>query len=159
MADAGRALKIADRIKVVTAANLGQLVKDPDLGMVTFTDARVTNDLQHATLFYTVLGDEAQRERTAAILERNKGRIRSFIGRQIGIRLTPSVEFVPDALPETASHIEDLLRQAKAHDAEVASAAEGAAYAGEADPYKKPDDDAEVLGGESSHGDTVGADA
>ncbi|MFV0462714.1 MAG: 30S ribosome-binding factor RbfA [Nostocoides sp.] len=143
MADAARALKIADRIKVVTAANLGQLVKDPDLGMVTFTDARVTNDLQHATLFYTVLGDQDQRERTAAILDRHKGKIRSFVGQQIGIRLTPTLEFVPDALPENASHIEDLLRAAKAHDAQVAAAAASAGYAGDVDPYKKVPDDAD----------------
>lgn len=140
MADNARALKIADRIKVVTAANLGKIVKDPDLGMVTFTDARVTGDLQHATLFYTVLGDDTQRERTAAILERNRGRIRSFIGGQIGTRLTPTIEFIPDALPETSSHLDDLLAQARERDAAVAAAAASASYAGDDDPYRQPRD-------------------
>jgi ribosome-binding factor A len=110
VADAGRARKIADRIKVLIAANLEGIVKDPDLGFVTVTDVRVTNDLQHASVFYTVFGDEAQRDKTAALLEKNKGRLRSFVGSQIQIRLTPSLDFFADAIPETAAHLEELLR-------------------------------------------------
>lgn len=147
MADAGRARKIADRIKVLIAANVEPIVKDPDLGFITITDVRVTNDLQHASVFYTVLGDEAQRDRTAALLDKNKGRLRSFIGQEIKIRLTPSLDFFADAIPETAAHLEDLLREAKEHDAAVAAAAASAQYAGEADPYKKaeePDEDDSV---------------
>lgn len=144
MADAARARKIADRIKVLIAANLEQIVKDPDLGFVTVTDVRVTNDLQHASVFYTVFGDDGQRERTAALLERHKGRLRSFVGRQIGIRLTPTLEFFADALPETAAHLEELLREAKERDAALAQAAADAQYAGEADPYRRPEEPGEV---------------
>ncbi len=145
MADPGRARKIADRIKVVVAANLEQLVKDPDLGFVTITDVRVTNDLQHASVFYTVYGDEVQRAATAQLLDRNLGRLRSFVGRQIGIRLTPTLEFIADAVPETAAQLEELLVRAKERDAELAAAAAQATYAGDADPYRKPgtEDDAE----------------
>ena len=138
MADPGRARKIADRIKVVVAANLEQLVKDPDLGFVTITDVRVTNDLQHASVFYTVYGDEVQRAATAQLLDRNLGRLRSFVGRQIGIRLTPTLEFIADAVPETAAQLEELLVRAKERDAELAAAAAQATYAGDADPYRKP---------------------
>jgi ribosome-binding factor A len=147
MADAGRARKIADRIKTLIAANVESIVKDPDLGFITITDVRVTGDLQHASVFYTVFGDEAQRARTAALLEKNKGRLRSFVGQQIKIRLTPSLEFFADAIPETAAHMEDLLREAKERDAAVAAAAAAATYAGDADPYKKPETDAEDTGG------------
>ena len=150
MADTGRARKIADRIKVLIAANLESIVKDPDLGFVTVTDVRVTGDLQHASVFYTVFGDEAQREKTAALLEKNKGRLRSFVGGQIQIRLTPSLDFFADAIPETASHLEDLLREAKERDAAVAAAAAGAKYAGDADPYRRDaeddEDDEDALG-------------
>jgi ribosome-binding factor A len=144
MADAGRARKIADRIKVLIAANVEPIVKDPDLGFITITDVRVTNDLQHASVFYTVFGDETQRARTAALLEKNKGKLRSFVGQQIKIRLTPTLEFYADAIPETAAHLEDLLREAKERDAAVAAVAASAHYAGDADPYKKaeaPDED------------------
>jgi ribosome-binding factor A len=140
MADAGRARKVADRIKVLIAANVERIVKDPDLGFVTITDVRVTGDLQHASVFYTVFGDEAQRGKTAALLEKNKGRLRSFVGGQIGIRLTPSLDFFADAIPETAAHMEDLLREAKERDAAVAAAAAEARYAGESDPYRKPEE-------------------
>ena len=155
MADTARAQKIADRIKTLTAENLESIVKDPDLGFVTITDVRVTGDLQHASLFYTVFGDAGQRAQTARLLELNKGKLRSFVGKQLGIRLTPSLEFIADAIPETAAHLEDLLREARERDAAVAAAAAGAVHAGEADPYKKdrePDDEdegAEVAGADT----------
>ncbi len=139
-ADTGRARKIADRNKVLIAATVERIVKDPELGFVTITDVRVTNDLQHASVFYTVFGDEAQRAKTAALLEKNKGRLRSFVGSQISIRLTPSLDFFADAIPETAAHLEDLLKEARERDAAVAAAAAEAQYAGDANPYKKPEE-------------------
>ena len=144
MVDEARARRVADRIKTVIAANLESIVKDPDLGFVTLTDVRVTGDLQHASVFYTVFGDEEQRETTARLLEKNKGKLRSFVGAQLGIRLTPSLEFIADAVPENAAHVEDLLRQARERDAEVARAAAGARYAGEADPYRHEPEDTET---------------
>ncbi|XVX19080.1 30S ribosome-binding factor RbfA [Actinomycetota bacterium] len=143
MADAARARKIADRIKVVIAGNLESLVKDPRLGFLTVTDVRVTNDLQHASVFYTVFGSDEDRTATAEALEDHKGRVRSFVGRQLGIRLTPSLEFIADAIPENAAHLDDLLREAHERDAAVAAARASATYAGEADPYKKPHEEAD----------------
>ncbi len=140
MADPARARKIADRIKVIVAEYLEHRVKDERLGFVTITDARVTGDLQHASVFYTVFGDEAAREATAQVLEVYRGRIRSAVGKQIGIRLTPSLEFIPDALPEGAAHLEDLVARTRARDAELARAAAGARHAGDSDPYRKPAD-------------------
>ncbi|MDR1119094.1 MAG: hypothetical protein LBL01_07365, partial [Bifidobacteriaceae bacterium] len=64
-----------------------------------------------------------------------KGRIRTEVGRALGLRLTPTIEFVEDALPDGAHRIEEALREAAAHDAEVARRAAGAAYAGDPDPY------------------------
>ena len=138
MADPARARKIADRIKVLIAENLEYRVKDPRLGFVTITDVRVTGDLQHASVFYTVFGTDEERAETAAALESAKGKLRSAVGKGIGIRLTPTLEFFADALPENAAHLDDLLLEAKERDAAVAAAAAGAVYAGEADPYKKP---------------------
>src|SRR5215207_6203666 len=129
-AERARARKLADRIRVVVAEMLETRVKDPRLGFITITEARVTGDLQQATIFYTVYGDEAARADTAAALESAKGILRSEVGKQTGVRHTPSLEFVADAVPDTAKHIEDLLRQAAEADAEVHRAAAGAAYAG-----------------------------
>jgi ribosome-binding factor A len=141
MADTARARKLADRIHVVVAETLEKRVKDPRLGFVTVTDTRVTNDLQHATVFYTVYGDAEEKVASAAALESAKGVVRSEVGRRTGIRLTPTLEFIADAVPENAAHIEDLLRTAAARDAEVAALAAGAEYAGEADPYRHDDED------------------
>ena len=138
MADTARARKVAERIKDVVAANLVQVVKNPDLGFVTITDVRVTGDLQQASVFYTVLGEEAQRADTARLLKANTGRLRSLVGKQLGIRLTPMLEFILDALPDSAAHMAQLLRETRERDAEVAARAAAAVHAGDADPYKHP---------------------
>jgi ribosome-binding factor A len=141
----GRVRKVADRIRVIVAELLERRIKDVRLGFVTVTDVRVTGDTQHATVFYTVLGDDEQRKASSAALESAKGLIRSEVGKQLGMRHTPTLEFIPDALPDTAAHIEDLLARARRSDAEVAAAAAGAAYAGDADPYKRVDDESAEL--------------
>jgi len=143
MADTARARKLADRIREIVADALERRVKDPRLGFVTVTDARVTNDLQHATVYYTVLGDPEEQAATRAALESARGVLRSEVGRRTGVRLTPTLEFVADAVPENAAHIDDLLRTAAAHDADVAALAATADYAGEPDPYRHLDDDSE----------------
>jgi ribosome-binding factor A len=142
----GRVRRVADRIKVVVAEMLERRIKDARLGFVTITDVRVTGDTQHAAIFYTVLGDETQRAASSAALESAKGLIRSEVGKQLGMRHTPSLEFIHDAVPQTAAHIEELLAQARSSDAAVAAAAAQAAYAGDADPYKHPDSDASDAG-------------
>ena len=141
MVDHPRARKVADRIHEIVAQMLDTKIKDPRLGFVTVTDVRVTGDLQHASVFYTVLGDDDARTASAAALESAKGLIRSEVGKQIGIRLTPTLEFIPDALPETVQSIEDALRIAAERDAELAALSATAQYAGEADPYRKPAED------------------
>ena len=147
MIDHPRSRKIAERIQVIVAETLERRVKDPRLGFVTVTDVKVTGDLQHATIFYTVFGSDEDREGTAAALESAKGVVRREVGRGIGIRLTPSLEFIADALPEGAAHMADLLAQTAARDAELAARAAVGSFAGDADPYKKPvtdeDDDRE----------------
>ncbi|GAB3656094.1 30S ribosome-binding factor RbfA [Zhihengliuella somnathii] len=137
MADQARAARLAQRIKVVVAQALGRVVKDPRVEPVTVTDARVTADLQQATVYYTVFGDEEAKEAAAQGLEKARGVLRKEVGKNLTIRLTPTLDFVPDEVPVNASHLEEVLRAAKARDAEVAALAEGAAYAGDADPYKK----------------------
>src|SRR5579863_3362271 len=143
--DAARARKLADRIAVIVAEMLERRIKDPRLGFVTVTEARITNDLREATVFYTVYGSTQERAETAAALASATGVIRSEVGRQTGLRHTPSLTFVPDTLPQTSQHIEDLVARAKAADAALAAAREGALPAGDPDPYKpapdRPDDD------------------
>ncbi len=131
-----RARRLSERIQVIVAETIERRIKDPRMGFVTITDVRVTGDLREATVFYTVLGDPAEQADTAEALESAKGMLRTEVGRQTGIRHTPSLAFIADAIPETARHLEDLLRAAQADDERVHEQAAAAKYAGEADPYR-----------------------
>ena len=139
-----RVRRIADRIQVIVAEMLERRIKDPRLGFVTITDVRVTGDSQQATVFYTVLAgaageqsDEKALADTAAALESAKGLIRSEVAKQLSMRITPTLTFVADALPESARHLDEVLERARKLD-EEAAARRVEAYAGEPDPYKKP---------------------
>ncbi|RPF22116.1 30S ribosome-binding factor RbfA [Myceligenerans xiligouense] len=132
-----RARRLADRIQVIVAQMLDSRIKDPRLGFVTVTDVRVTGDLQNASVFYTVYGSDEDRAETAAALKSATGIIRSEVGKQTGVRLTPTIEFLLDAVPETAAHLDAALIEAQRRDAELARLRAGARHAGDADPYKK----------------------
>lgn len=140
MVDVARARRLAVRIREIVAATLDREIKDPRLGMVTITDARVTPDLREATVFYTVYGDEAARSESAAALESATGVLRSTVGREVGIRHTPSLTFVLDALPAEAAHIDELIQRAHAADEAVHQAAANATPAGAANPYRSDDE-------------------
>jgi ribosome-binding factor A len=138
VADPARARRLAKRIVKIVASALEHEVKDPRLAMVTITDARVTADLRDATVFYTVFGDEADHASAAAALASANGVLRSLVGQHTGVRFTPTLAFVLDAVPDNARHLDELLAQARAADAEVARLAAGAKPAGEPDPYRTP---------------------
>ncbi|MFC9292422.1 30S ribosome-binding factor RbfA [Streptomyces sp. NPDC057052] len=145
MADNARAKRLADLIREVVAQKLQRGIKDPRLGShVTITDTRVTGDLREATVFYTVYGDDEERAAAAAGLESAKGVLRSEVGRAAGVKFTPTLSFIADALPENARTIDDLLDRARQADEKVREASAGAGYAAGADPYKKPGDDDET---------------
>jgi ribosome-binding factor A len=152
-----RVRKVADRIHVIVAEMLERRIKDPRLGFLTVTDVRVSGDTQHATVFYTVLGGAEAIDSTAAALASATGLIRSEVGKQLGLRHTPTLEFILDAVPENARHIDELLVQARALDAQVAAQAQGATYAGEPDPYKHRADD-DDLDGDGDDEDVADAD-
>ena len=138
MADAARAAKMADRIKEIVARRLERGVRDPRMGFVTITDVKVTGDLQHASVFFTVYGSDEERADSALALKAATGMLRSEVGKHLTARLTPSLEFIPDGIPENALLIDSLLAEAASRDAEVETLARTAQYAGDEDPYVKP---------------------
>jgi ribosome-binding factor A len=128
-------------------------IKDPRLGMVTVTDARVTSDLREATVFYTVYGDETQVADSAKALASATGVLRSAVGKQTGIKFVPTLTFVADIVPDTARELDEALERVRHADAELARIREGATYAGDADPYRRPaedEDDADDMDGSSA---------
>jgi ribosome-binding factor A len=136
--DHDRARRLGERIKVLAAEALERGIKDPDIGFVTFTDARVTPDLAHARLYFTVYGSDEDQDRTIEALERNRGRLRGEIGHRLGIRITPTIELIKDEIPATAGALAELLAEAKRRDAELEQIAKTAKPAGDPDPYLKP---------------------
>jgi ribosome-binding factor A len=143
MSDPAKVRKHAERVRELVASLVRTQIKDPRLGMVTITDARLTGDLREATVFYTVLGDGVAQAGTAAALESAKGLLRSTVGKAMGLRHSPSLTFVLDNVQDQAKEIAELLEQARHRDAEVQRLAATAQYAGDADPYKvdEPDED------------------
>ena len=152
-----RTRKLGERIAQIVAEMLEHRIKDPRLGFVTITEARVTGDLREATVFYTVYGSETEQAGTAAALASATGLIRSEVGRQTGIKHTPSIAFQLDKVPDTAAAIEDAVARARAADAALAAARAGAVPAGDPDPYRTKaaaddddDDDDEDGGGDAT---------
>jgi ribosome-binding factor A len=141
MADPARARKLAVRIRQIVSEAIEMQIKDPRLGMVTITDARVTNDLREATVFYTVYGDDTEAADSARALASATGVLRSTVGRQTGVKFVPSLTFVADHVPDTARELDAALERVRHADAELARAREGASYAGEPDPYRRPAED------------------
>src|SRR3954462_9367618 len=119
MSDVARVRRHTERIKELVATSLRKQVKDPRLGMITITDARLTADLREATLYYTVLGDAADIAATNAALASANGLLRSIVGKRLGLRFAPTLAFVRDEVVDQANHIEELLAAARDADAEV----------------------------------------
>ena len=138
--DPARARKLGERIVQVVAEMLESRIKDPRLGFVTITDARVTGDLRDATVFYTVYGSAEEMAASAAALASATGVIRSEVGKQTGLKHTPSITFKQDTLPDGAKTIDDLVARARQADAELAAARAGAVHAGDPNPYRTPDE-------------------
>src|SRR3712207_3802555 len=113
MADPAKVRRHAERVRELVALLVRTQIKDPRLGMVTITDARITGDLREATVFYTVLGDAAEQAGTAAALESAKGVLRSAVGKALGLRHSPSLAFVLDNVQDQAKEIDELLAAAR----------------------------------------------
>jgi ribosome-binding factor A len=140
MADPARARRLAKRISEIVASTIEREIKDPGLAGVTIVDAKMSGDLHDATLYYTVMGlsldDEPDFAGAAAALERAKGVLRTKVGAGTGVRFTPTLTFTRDTVSDSVQRMEELVARARAADADVARAREGAEPAGEADPYR-----------------------
>jgi ribosome-binding factor A len=143
MTDPAKIRRHAERVRELVAQVARTQIKDPRLGMITFTDSRITADLREATVFYTVLGDAEEQAATAAALESAKGLMRSTVGRALGLKHSPTLTFVHDNVQDHAKHIDELLAAARESDARVHELAAKATYAGDAQPYRVAEPDAD----------------
>ena len=122
-----RQARLRDRIRVILAERLEKGLRDPRLGFVTITD--VQGDRRPAArvgVLHRARRRGGARSRPAEALKSATGMLRSEVGKHLNVRLTPSLEFIPDAIPENADHIATLLREARERDEAVAGLASSA---------------------------------
>jgi ribosome-binding factor A len=115
-----RARRLAETIRRLVGEWLEAELADQPGPLVTVTDVRVTGDLHHASVFYTVLGDDAQRAAAETWVASSTTRARTFVASQLRLRHAPTLEFVPDTVPGQGARIDRLLAELAAPDQEGA---------------------------------------
>ncbi|WP_203332661.1 30S ribosome-binding factor RbfA [Planococcus beigongshangi] len=108
-----RSNRVGEQMKKELSDIISRKLKDPRIGFVTVTDVEVTGDLQQATVYISVLGDDAAKEQTLLGLSKSKGFIRSEIGQRIRLRKTPELSFEFDTSVAYGTRIDNLLREIK----------------------------------------------
>ena len=108
-----RADRVSDLIRQEVAELLLRRVKDPRIESVTITGVEVTADLQHAKIFYCVLGNpsEEDKKNTGLGLNKAKGFIRQELGKRLSMRFIPQIAFQYDGSFEYGDRIERLLKE------------------------------------------------
>jgi ribosome-binding factor A len=121
MPQGSRPERVADQIRSEIASLLAREVHDPGIGFVTLTRVQVTPDLQQARVYYTALGDEPARRRSARALERAAPFLRRQIGSRLRLRRTPQLMFAFDESIAGQVRIERILDEIRAQDTSVST--------------------------------------
>ena len=112
--------KIRELLKTEISDILHRELKDPRLGFITVTDVEITGDLQHARVFVSIMGSDAERAENLAVLNRAERFVRQSLGRRITMKFVPEVEFKLDSSVDHAMRMLELLEQIR-HDEEDSS--------------------------------------
>lgn len=119
-----RQRRVQEMLVQEISAILQRDMRDPRVGFVTITDARITPDLRQAKVFYSVLGDDAAREETAKALKRATSFIRGEFARRAQLRFAPEIYFEFDTSIERGAKLSALLEQVRRDDELSAGAGE-----------------------------------
>jgi ribosome-binding factor A len=111
MSQGARPARVGDQIREEISQLLAREVKDPGVGFITITRVEVSSDLQHARVFYTTLGKEAERKNTARALARATPFLRRQVGARLRLRRVPEIAFQFDRSIEHQDRIERLLQE------------------------------------------------
>ncbi|HLO25067.1 MAG TPA: ribosome-binding factor A [Geobacteraceae bacterium] len=106
-----RSEKVAEAIHEMVSELLVKGLKDPRIGFVTITGVKVTDDLHLATVFFTVIGSEEEKDATEKGLNSARGYIRKEVGKNLKMRYVPDIIFKFDESVEYGSRIESLLKE------------------------------------------------
>ena len=111
MAGSRRLVKFAGNLKKEISLIVELKLKDPDKGFITINAVKVSPDLKIASVYYTVLGDELQREKSQKVLERSNGFIRNELKPSIKSRRLPELRFFYDDTIDHAAKIDSLIQK------------------------------------------------
>ena len=106
-----RAERIADQIKAQVSQLLSFEVKDPAVGLLTVTHVKMTSDMGLAHVYYTLVGDDTERRKTARALDRATPFVRRRLAEDMNMRRAPEVKFHYDENVERQERVETLLRE------------------------------------------------
>ena len=111
--DYQRSDRVGDLLIEIISELLGKEIRDPRIGAVTVTGAKVSKDLRHAQIYFNLLGKQENRKEVLAGLKSATGFIRSKVGKQLNLRFVPAIEFIYDESEDEAQRIDELLKQVK----------------------------------------------
>ena len=137
-----RVERIAEQIREEVSQILATEVSDPGVGLVTVTRVKVTPDLSLARVYWTTMGDTAERKQTAKALARAASYVRRLLSARMTLRRSPEVQFLFDQSVAAQDRVEQILRDLQDEDAarEVeARAADPASETAGSDP-ESPDE-------------------
>lgn len=103
--------RVAKVIKEAVASIILQELQDPNFGFVTVTQASVSPDLKNATVYFSILGDNVQQNRTLEHLNRAKGLIRHRLAGQVTLRYLPELTFELDKLLLEERKIGEIIKE------------------------------------------------
>jgi ribosome-binding factor A len=111
--DYQRSDRVGDLLIEIISELLSKDIRDPRIGAVTVTGAKVSKDLRHAQIYFNLLGKQESRKEVLAGLKSATGFIRSKVGKQLNLRFVPAIEFIYDESEDEAQRIDELLKQVK----------------------------------------------
>ncbi len=120
-----RATRVASLLREVLSEILATQLKDPSVGRVTISRVTVSDDIRHAKVFFSLLGQEGDREKALAGLRRANGFIRAEMVKRVELRFAPTVDFVYDDTVDYADRINQLLKQVLPPESSLNSPLEG----------------------------------
>jgi ribosome-binding factor A len=109
-----RSRRVAQQLQRALSEIARRDLRDPRLGMLTFTEVRMSNDLSYAKVYYSVLGGD--QEKAQEILDEAAGQLRGPVGRALGLRHSPELRFVADELIEGGAKLSALISKAVRED-------------------------------------------
>ena len=87
-------------------------ITDPRVEMVTITGTKVSDDLRHAAVFFSIIGDEKKWKDAAKGLASSKGYIKRELGKRLEMKYMPDLKFIQDKTMETGSRIDKMIADA-----------------------------------------------